>query len=346
MANKRGREPGVPYTAFAQLLESSAISPEAAARFRAIMAREGAEAGADEGADEGVALGPDGQAPARWFREVYPELDVDQATRLGHVFAEQAQLTSFGPLSLPLISAGSVAEVVELLTFLPLITTAVATRVRPQEDGLTVGLTGHTGDPELDCLVVTYCGSALVRLVEVLVGGTSSMTLHCSWPAPAYKDGYLPGPDPRFAFDAPATYLHVAATTLDDVCRFSDPTAYRLAIADLRKALDQRTRTSSFSDKVRISLDDGPGSKSSRTVAAELSVSVSTLKRRLHDEGTMFRDLLRSSRLERAKLQLLDPSISISQVAAELGYSDLTNFSHAFKRWTGQPPSHFRPGSR
>lgn len=336
--NEHGREPGVPYIAFAQLLESGAIPLDAAARFRAIMAREGAE--------EDVLLRPDGQAPVRWFREVYPELDIDQATCLGRTFAEQAQLTSFGPLSLPLVSAGSVAEIVELLTYLPLITTAIATRIRPQEDGLTVGLTGHTGDPELDCLIVTYCGSALVRLIHVLVGGgTSSMTLYCSWPAPASEDGYLPGPDPRFAFDAPTTYLHVPAEALDDVCRFSDPTAYRLAIADLRNTLDQRTRTSSFSDKVRISLDDGPGSKNSLTVATELSVSVSTLKRRLRDEGTTFRELLRASRLERAKLQLLDPSMSISQVAAELGYSDLTNFSHAFKRWTGRPPSQFRPGS-
>ena len=332
---EHGREPGVPYTAFAQLLESGAISADHKARFLAIMTREGAE--------EEVLSRPDGQAPARWFKEVYPELDIDQATRLGQDFAEHVQLTSFGPLSLPLISAGSVAEVVELFAYLPLITTAVATRVRPQQDGLVVGLVGNTGDSELDCLVVTYCGYALARLIHVLVGDTSDMTLHCGWPSPASKDGDLPGLGPRLMFGAPATYLHVPAKTLDDVCRFSDPTAYRLAIADLEKALDQRTKTPSLSEQVRMSLDDGPGSKRIATVATELSVSVSTLKRRLHDEGTTFRELLHTSMLERAKLQLLDPSISINQVAADLGYSDATNFSHAFKRWTGQSPRQFRP---
>ena len=29
-------------------------------------------------------------------------------------------------------------------------------------------------------------------------------------------------------------------------------------------------------------------------------------------------------------------------LADDLGYGDLTNFSHAFKRWTGQSPSEFR----
>jgi AraC-like DNA-binding protein len=242
-----------------------------------------------------------------------------------------------------LISAGSVAEIVELLTFLPLLTTAVATRVRPQADGLVVGLTGCTDDPELDCMIVTYCGSAFVRMIRVLVGATSSMTLHCSWPAPATEEESQLGTGLTFAFDAPTTYLHVPVDTLEEVCRFSDPTAYRLAIVDLRKALNERTRASSFSDKVTKSLNDGPGSKSAATVASELSMSVSTLRRRLRDEDTTFRELLRASMVERAKLELLDPSMSISQIAAELGYSDLANFSHAFKRWTGQSPREFRP---
>ncbi|TCJ68166.1 UNVERIFIED_ORG: helix-turn-helix protein, partial [Dietzia maris] len=59
-------------------------------------------------------------------------------------------------------------------------------------------------------------------------------------------------------------------------------------------------------------------------------------------EGTSFRELLQESLLDRARIRLLDRSTSVSEVAAELGYSDLTNFSHAFKGWTGSSPSHFR----
>ncbi|MER5837517.1 AraC family transcriptional regulator, partial [Streptomyces sp. NPDC002130] len=39
---------------------------------------------------------------------------------------------------------------------------------------------------------------------------------------------------------------------------------------------------------------------------------------------------------------LLDRSVSVSEIATELGYSDLANFSHAFKRWTGRSPKDFR----
>lgn len=120
------------------MLESPAFDPDAVARLRNIMAR--------EGTDEATLIQRDVQAPLRWFREAYPGLDIDQATLLGFALAEQAQLTSFGPLSVPLVSAGSVAEIVELLTYLPLITTAVKAQFHPDDQGLTVGLWGHTND--------------------------------------------------------------------------------------------------------------------------------------------------------------------------------------------------------
>jgi AraC-like DNA-binding protein len=325
---------GVPPLAFVQLIQSQALDPEAVAQFRTIMAR--------AGTDEAALVQRDVQVPLRWFREVYPELDVAQATQLGFAFAEQAQLTSFGPLSLPLVSAGSVAEIVELLTYLPLISTALGPQFHPSDHGLTVGLTGLTSDPGLDCLVVAYTGSALLRLLDMLAGDVPTVKLHLSWPAPAFLTNHEDVLAGRLFFDAPMSFLHVPADTLDEVCRFSDPLAYRLAIVDLQRTLDQRSGNTSFSEKVRRLLEEDPGQRSSQWVADELSISTSTLKRRLSQEGTTFRELCQSFLRERAMLRLLDPSMSIGEIATDLGYSDLTNFSHAFKRWTGRSPSEFR----
>jgi AraC-like DNA-binding protein len=138
------------------------------------------------------------------------------------------------------------------------------------------------------------------------------------------------------------SYLHVPADTLDEVCRFSDPLAYRLAVAELKRTLDQRSGATSISARVRQLLEKDPGRRSSQWVASELSVSTSTLKRRLADEGTTFRQVRQSCLRESAMLLLLTRSMSASQIATELGYGDLTNFSHAFKRLTGRSPSEFR----
>lgn len=238
---------------FVQLLERQAFDPDAVARLRNIMSR--------EGTDEATLIQRDVQAPPiRWFREVYPELDVDQATLLGFAFAEQAQLTSFGPLSSPLVSAGSVAEIVELLTYLPLISTALSPQFHPSDHGLTIGFTAHTSDPALDCLVVAYCGSALLRLLDMLAGDMPTVTLHLSWPVPPLLSNHEDLIAGRLFFGAPMSFLHVPADTLNEVCRFSDPPlTYRLAIGDLQRTLDQRGgRTTSFSEKTRRLLEKEP----------------------------------------------------------------------------------------
>jgi len=326
-------EPGVPALAFVQLLSSSAIDPDAAEQFRAIMAR--------EGTGELTLIQTQAQAPLRWFREVYPDLDAEQATQLGIACAEQAQLTSFGPLSVPLVSAGTVAEVVQLLTYLPVITEAVTTVSDPQRDDLTIRLTGNAADPALDCLVETYCGLALIRLIDRLVGDASEVTMHSRWPAPS-SGARQAWPGARLIFDAALSYLHVPARTLHTACRFPDPLAYDVAITNLQQALERRAGTPDSTRRVRELLDQRPEVRTIQSVADEFSMSSSTLKRRLAAEGTSFRELLQQSMIERARKRLLDPSTSVSDVANELGYSDLTNFSHAFKRWTGSSPSHFR----
>lgn len=330
-------EPGVPPLALIQLLNSDALDPGAVAHFRRLIGR--------QGISETELVQGDRQVPISWFRDVYPDLDHEAATMLGLAFADQAQLTSFGPLSLPLVSAGSVAEVFELLRFLPIISGALRPQFHQGQLSLTVGLTGDTGDADLDCLVITYGGAALLRLLDVLTGGLPDVSLHVSWKAPriSREDAdHLAG---RLFFGAHASFIDVPVDALQTPCRFPDPVAYRLAITELRRTLERRSSALSFTESVRRLLEQDPGC-SSRNVAALLGISASTLKRRLDDEGTTFRDVRQSLLRERAIVRLLDQSLTTSQIAKDLGYSDTANFSHAFKRWTGQSPSAFRQAGR
>jgi AraC-like DNA-binding protein len=52
--------------------------------------------------------------------------------------------------------------------------------------------------------------------------------------------------------------------------------------------------------------------------------------------------LLGSLRQQRALALLEDTSLSMSEIAERLGFSDLSSFSQAFKRWFGVSPSHRR----
>ncbi|WP_309645815.1 helix-turn-helix transcriptional regulator [Phenylobacterium sp.] len=79
-------------------------------------------------------------------------------------------------------------------------------------------------------------------------------------------------------------------------------------------------------------------------VAAKLVVSHRTLRRRLKAEGTSYSKLLAMVRLEAARRCLANDNLTIDEIAYQLGYTEPTNFRHAFRRWTGQPPSAYRAG--
>ena len=75
-------------------------------------------------------------------------------------------------------------------------------------------------------------------------------------------------------------------------------------------------------------------------------MSVRTLNRTLAGEGTNYRRLLDQLRHELASRHLANPQISIGEVAFLLGFSELSAFYRAFKRWSGRTPAEFRQGVR
>lgn len=76
-------------------------------------------------------------------------------------------------------------------------------------------------------------------------------------------------------------------------------------------------------------------------IANRLNISERTLKRRLQEENTSFR-LIQNEILHHRADVLLSKGLSLTQVAEILGFSDLSTFSQAYKRWTGIAPSYYK----
>ena len=81
-------------------------------------------------------------------------------------------------------------------------------------------------------------------------------------------------------------------------------------------------------------------------VARALHMSVRTLHNRLTEAGTTYQQLLDRTRRELAEQYMQQPNVSVSEVAYLLGFSDCSNFSRAFHRWTGRSPSVYREQAR
>ena len=84
------------------------------------------------------------------------------------------------------------------------------------------------------------------------------------------------------------------------------------------------------------------GQVTEQTVAEALHTTSRNLHRRLSQHDTSFGQLLTETRKELATQYINDRSKTLTEISYLLGFSEVSSFSRAYKRWTGVPPSEAR----
>jgi AraC-like DNA-binding protein len=79
-----------------------------------------------------------------------------------------------------------------------------------------------------------------------------------------------------------------------------------------------------------------------QSIAGVMGLSPRTLQRRLAEEGTSLRDLVRRHRSHMVDRLLKDRKTKMTCIAHDVGYSDAATFSRAFKSWSGKTPRDHR----
>jgi AraC-like DNA-binding protein len=78
------------------------------------------------------------------------------------------------------------------------------------------------------------------------------------------------------------------------------------------------------------------------TIARRFAMSVRTFQRRLDERRVAFKDLVEDVRRELSLRYVADGRTSLTDVAFLVGYSELSAFGRAFRRWTGSTPTSMR----
>jgi AraC-like DNA-binding protein len=84
------------------------------------------------------------------------------------------------------------------------------------------------------------------------------------------------------------------------------------------------------------------GGCSATRIARQFSMHRRTLNRRLGPERTAFRRVVDQVRFEIACELIAHSRMSFAQVAAALKFSELSAFTRAFRRWSGESPTAWR----
>ncbi len=142
-------------------------------------------------------------------------------------------------------------------------------------------------------------------------------------------------------FSMPQTRMDIAARQLFRPSPHAHPALLEAASVKLRQPSDWMENGSQHLANGYIyltnALDKTPPTLD--RMATAFGMSERTLRRKLSDEGLAFRDLLDRVRQDLCALYLLEDTRSLSEIALLLGYSDLSAFTRAHKRWYGIAPS-------
>ena len=112
----------------------------------------------------------------------------------------------------------------------------------------------------------------------------------------------------------------------------------------MRDLSDAEVEDDKLENFVRNNIGRGltQGTATLEYIAAEVGMIPRTLQRHLNEEGTSFQSLIDEVRRERSRYFLEKTTLSITDIALELGYAEASPFVRAFKRMMNIPPNQYR----
>lgn len=118
------------------------------------------------------------------------------------------------------------------------------------------------------------------------------------------------------------------------------------ALADREKVNPTQSATP-ISDQIRAILEAQAKGQSltSEQVAKRLNLSFSTVRRRLENENTSYREIKDGYRRDIAVDLLKNTKLRVHEVSDLTGYSETTSFVRSFRCWTGMTPTEYRLAS-
>ncbi len=149
-------------------------------------------------------------------------------------------------------------------------------------------------------------------------------------------------------FDQPEDAVVIAPAHLRAPMRSADPELLPIMLRHADERLAAVPKGQDFAAHVTSIVMSlmRTGDATIEQVAMRLGSSPRTIQRRLQDRGLSFHDVVANARLEVSCRYLKDPSLTMTDVAFLLGYSDLSAFSRAFRRWTGVSATEYRRGAQ
>ena len=264
---------------------------------------------------------------------------------LGLAVARQFQPAVLHGLGLAWLVSDTLLDALgRLARFARLINSALHFQLEEESDAMRVIVFPVTLPPDFEFAALDLGMAAFLRMCQITAGHPVLPRYITLWrPAPPCPDQFEQIFGPSIEYGAPVNQLCFERNELTRHLASANPELARIndqVVVDYLARFERNSIAMQVRSKIIHQLPDGIPSQ--EAIADTLHVSLRSLQRRLKEEDTSFRDLLEETRQELARQYLRDGRRSIGEITYLLGFTEPSNFTRAFKRWTGKSPAQYR----
>lgn len=234
----------------------------------------------------------------------------------------------------------------DLIRFFPVIQTG--TLVRLVREGAAARFIYSIQDPSVSAELqdAAYTMGMLCRTLRWSAGDAWRLDrVTLSMPAPQASQAYAQFFQAPVAFSAHATALCFPASVLDAPIRTANPALHAQLCDEMARIMPDRGDLSLWEDALRAWMKKSFHKfdpVSLERAASDFGITPRTLQRRFQGLGINFLELRTQVRTQMAKQLLAESSLSVSHIAEQLGYSETSAFTRAFRSDARQSPRAFR----
>ncbi|MCG8668985.1 MAG: AraC family transcriptional regulator [Pseudomonadales bacterium] len=264
--------------------------------------------------------------------------------RFGLEFGRALYITQHGMLGVAVMSSATLLDAIRVMEryyqlLSPIVTLSLQTEDR--DCVIKADLAWNIGPLRAMAMETFFVG--LYGNCESIVGEIIPAAFFFQHSKPTYGDAYFDYFGDQCHFDCATDQIVFDPKWLRQPLKWANETtcyqAKQICDVQLQKIAEQE----SLLGKLRAI----PLVKSGKVLALDeaaehLHMSGRSLRRHLSLLNTSYQQVADKVRAELAESLFRNGEYSVSQVAEELGFSDVANFRKAFKRWFGKTPSEYR----
>jgi AraC-like DNA-binding protein len=267
---------------------------------------------------------------------------------LGLHLAEQTSESAFDAIAYLVTHAPTLRAAMAIVAqFGSLVIEGARATVRDSPGLTSIECAFPRATPAADRVLADLALAAFLRMARHLAGArVTPRAVSFEHDRPSYHREYARLFGDAVRFGQEVTAIGFDPEVADRSQLHQSPELYSVVRIDAERRLQRLAQGAGPTDRLREYLLARPASRipDVATAARDLGMSERSLRRHLATERTSYRKVVQSTLEASARHLLRDPSRTIQEIAAALGFVDARSFHRAFKAWTGRTPTEYRKG--